>query len=510
MKNLRLLVAVWAVLMIAAPAMALDVEISGHYFVEHYNNSNIELSKDDATDDYGSMELMVKPVFKVNDNITITTQFTALESHVWGTDPSEAETSTIPWPLPDGTTTTDNGGDFDWKAAYMTLKTPIGGFIIGRYIDTPWGLGLGDSTASHGSNDRHKDRIMWVIPIGDFISGAVYQRNEENDKGNVRADQDFIKAYVFSAYKQENWSAGLLFANYQHKEYLSSKNLAYAATSLGLETLGAPYAPVFGPQLGTGSWAGDSNAYYDTRGELELWVLDPYFKGQFGPLGIQAEMLYGWGDVDQNSQGTDDIDAEGMAYFVDLSWDFGIFKVWGGTTFVQGDTDYTDDEANCTGYFEPSVDHERGFLLTSDTSELERTLGGTATNAAWNGTGFNLGNMAGGPGTVSATAGYQSYYIGADWKVLENLTLSCFFVTMEADDPPSTNPLNAPALGPDIEWDDDIGTEYDLTITWDIMDNLRFQGIVAHLDAGDYWKQGDDTADIKDNTTLYGQLMVEF
>ena len=64
-----------------------------------------------------------------------------------------------------------------------------------------------------------------VIPVGDFISGAVYQKNEENDKGNNISDQDFNKAYVFSAYKQENWSAGLLFANYAHKNYLSSKNL---------------------------------------------------------------------------------------------------------------------------------------------------------------------------------------------------------------------------------------------------------------------------------------------
>jgi hypothetical protein len=32
------------------------------------------------------MELMVKPVFKINDNITLTTQFTALQDHVWGDD----------------------------------------------------------------------------------------------------------------------------------------------------------------------------------------------------------------------------------------------------------------------------------------------------------------------------------------------------------------------------------------------------------------------------------------
>ena len=40
MKKIRFMVAICAVLMIAAPAMALEVDVSGHYFVEHLHNSN--------------------------------------------------------------------------------------------------------------------------------------------------------------------------------------------------------------------------------------------------------------------------------------------------------------------------------------------------------------------------------------------------------------------------------------------------------------------------------------
>jgi hypothetical protein len=524
MKNVRFIVAICAALMIAAPAMALEVEISGHYFVESYNNSNENLDKDDASNDFGSMELMVKPVFKINENITLTTQFTALEEHVWGDDANPKNT-TFTWPLPNGTAGIDPTNNFDWKAAYMTIKSPIGGFIVGRYIDTPWGLGLGDSTASHGSNSQHKDRIMWVIPVGDFISGAVYQRNEENDKGTAVSDQDFTKAYVFSAYKQENWSAGLLFANYSHKNYLSSKNLAYAATTAGYASEGAPYAVAIGPGMttelftgptsGTGSWAGDSNSYYDTRGELTLWVLDPYFKGQFGPLGIEAELLYGWGEVDQDGNGTDDIDAEGLGYFVDLSYTLGPVKLWGGTTYVQGDSDYLDDTASPMGYFEPSLDHERGFLLTSDTSKLESSLGGTVATSPWNGLGFSMGNESGGPGTVTGTAGYQSFYVGADWQIRENLKLGGFFVSMTADDAPYTNPLGLLSQTtmqpiPNVQWDDEVGQEYDVSLTWDIMNNLTFKAIYAYLDAGDFWKQGDPDKEIENNTTIYTQLIVEF
>jgi hypothetical protein len=217
MKKIRLIVALCAVLMIAAPAMALEVDVSGHYFVETFNNSNELLNKyfidtndgyiqkETSSNDYSTMELMIKPVFKVNDNITLTTQFTALQDHVWGTDasaPSEENDPLSP--------KMDNNNNLDWKAAYMTIKSPIGGFILGRYIDTPWGTPLGDSTASHGSNSRHKDRVMWVLPIGDTISGLVAQRDADVDKGTVLSDQDNHKFYAFSAYKQEDWSTGPL------------------------------------------------------------------------------------------------------------------------------------------------------------------------------------------------------------------------------------------------------------------------------------------------------------
>ncbi len=528
MKKIRFMVAICAVLMIAAPAMALEIDVTGFYFVQTYNNSNENLDKDDATNDFGTMELMVKPVFKINDNITLTTQFTALQDHVWGDD-ANPKATVFPFPVGSGgTDQIDPANNFDWKAAYMTIKSPIGGFIVGRYIDTPWGTGFGDSTASHdttGTNSLQKDRVMWVIPLGDFISGAVYQRNEEFDKGTAVSDQDFTKAYVFSAYKQENWSAGLLFANYTHKNYLSSKNLAYAATTAGYASVGAPYAvPIgggattelfTGPTAGTGSWVGDSDSYYATRGELTLWVLDPYFKGQFGPVGIEAELLYGWGDVDQNGAGTDDIDAQGMGYFVDLSYALGPVKLSAGTNYVQGDSNYLDDTASPLGYFERSIDHERGFLMTSDTSKLEDSLGGQVTTSPWNGAGLNMGNESGGPGSVTGTAGYQSFYVGADWQINEKWKLSGFFTTLTADDAPYTNPLGLLSQTtlqpiPNVQWDDEVGQEYDVTLTWNIMNNLTFKGLFAYLDAGDFWKQGNPDKEIENNTTIYTQLIVEF
>ncbi|MCB2148816.1 MAG: hypothetical protein KQI81_20215 [Deltaproteobacteria bacterium] len=563
MKNFRLFVAICAALMIAAPAMALEVEVSGHYFVEEFNHSNETLNKNDASNDYASMEFMAKPVFKVNDNITLTTQFTALQDHVWGTDssgPYESDNPLAP--------KMDNTENFDWKAAYMTVKTPIGGFILGRYIDTPWGTGLGDSTASHGSNSLHKDRIMWVVPVGDFISGLVAQRNSEGDQGNSISDGDFHKFYGFTAYKQENWSTGLLIANYTHKSYVSMGDLrafqmgynnyqalssaatvaqgTYAGTyaqvlqlagalnpalvplvqaapfdaassgavDAALGVAGFPAVDIFGlnssaiSAQGAAAAAGAAIAAGPTRSEMQLWVANPYFMGTFGPLHVEAELLYGTGQVELDTpnqdpitgQLFDEIDASGLAATLDLKYDIAGFTLNGGYTYVQGDSDYTDDETTAIGYFEPSIDLEHGFLLTSDVSGLESTLGGTDAN------GIPLGNLSGGPTTLTGPAGYQMFWLGAKYQLLDNLKLGVLYVKSTADDAPYLDPTSADKL----QWDDDHGEEYDFTVEWDVMDNLSFHGVVAYLAAGDYWKQGDPTREIEDNTTFYGRLTLEF
>lgn len=564
MKKVSLLIALCAALMIAVPAMALEVEVSGHYFIEAFDNSNELLNKnfvdtDDgfttketSRNDYATMEFMAKPVFKINDNITLTTQFTALQDHVVGNDASAP--SNVVDPL---APKMDNTENFDWKAAYLTIKTPIGGFILGRYIDTPWGTPLGDSTASHGSNSRHKDRIMWVVPTGDFISGLVAQKEADKDKGTVFADQDNYKFYAFSAYKQQDWSTGLLVARYHYKNFVGQKALrewqenyydyqqaayeaSFAQATLGgtIETLlanGVPQAVIdasiadpantlglpvnlhtlsenASAKTGQATYAGSLISDGPDTSEVGLWAINPYFMGQFGPLGIEAEILYGFGKVDLDERRQDpvtgewfdEIDAKALEATIDLKYDIAGFTFNGGYTYVQGDSEYTDDEASEIGYFERNNDLEHGFLLTSDVSNLQSTLGGVDDR------GVPLGNLAGGPQTLTGTAGYQMYWLGAKYQVLDNLKLGLLYVNSKADDPPYFNlDPNAGAIDT-RQWDDDHGAEYDFTLEWNIMDSLKFYGVVAHLEAGDYWKQGDPTREIENNTTVYGRLMVEF
>ncbi len=559
MKNVRLMIALFAALMIAAPAMALEVEVSGHYFVEHFNHSNSTLNKDEATDDYSTMEFMAIPVFNINDNITLTTQFTALQDHTWGTDASRPTDEDNPL-----SPKMDNNENFDWKAAYMTIKTSIGGFIVGRYIDTPWGTALGDSTASHGSNSLHKDRVMWVVPVGDFISGLVAQKNGEGDRGNIISDQDFHKYYGFSAYKQENWSTGLLIARYDIRNFVSQADLrafqmgynnylgASSAATVAQGTYAGTYAqalqlagavnPALVPLVqaapfdavqsatldgalaganlpavdlyglnsnaisaqGAAAAAGASIAAGPTRSQAGIWVLNPYFKGTFGPLYAEAEFLYGFGEIELDEIRTDPvsgdtfdtIDVDALAATLDVKYDIAGLTLNAGGTYVQGDSNAYDNETSAVGYLEQSIDLEHGFLLTSDIQNLNTSLGGTDEN------GIPLGNVAGGPTTITGPAGYTSFWLGAKYQLLDNLKLGALYVKSNADDAPKTNA--------GVEWDDDHGSEYDFTVEWDIMNNLKFWGVVAYLDAGDYWKAGGFNTEIENNTTIYGRVTLEF
>jgi hypothetical protein len=256
------------------------------------------------------------------------------------------------------------------------------------------------------------------------------------------------------------------------------------------------------------TYAGSLISDGPTTSYVGLWVLNPYFMGHFGPIGIEAELLYGFGKVNldtprvnpKNGETFDEVDAKALAASIDLMYDIAGFTFNGGYTYVQGDSYYNDDEAGEFGYFERNLDLEHGFLLTSDVSNLQSTLGGVDAN------GIPLGNLAGGPTTLTGTAGYQMFWLGAKYQLLDNLNLGLLYVKSNADDAPYLDPTAADSP----QWDDDHGAEYDFTLEWSIMNNLRFNGVVAFLDAGDYWKQGDATREIEDNTTFYGRLTLEF
>ena len=46
------------------------------------------------------------------------------------------------------------------------------------------------------------------------------------------------------------------------------------------------------------------------RTDANIFLLDPYFKGAFGPFSVEAELIYGFGKIDLNANETDPVSGE--------------------------------------------------------------------------------------------------------------------------------------------------------------------------------------------------------
>ena len=176
-------VAICAAFFMAAPAMAMDADFSGAYSVRGFYNSHYDL-RDNASDAYMNMCLELDTVFKVTDNLSLTTKIMGLEDKNWGT-------------------TDDYGNDLDLNHVYMTIKTDFGKFDIGRMLGGPLGNDFADF-------EYEADRIKYTKVIDDFKVVAIFQKHTEGDSPSIDvADQDREDYYLCGAYSAEDITAGL-------------------------------------------------------------------------------------------------------------------------------------------------------------------------------------------------------------------------------------------------------------------------------------------------------------
>ncbi len=537
MKRLTIIaIAICLSLSMALPAMAMDVDFSGYFWSRGQTNTKRDLQETNSTDAYAYMKFRLKTDFKINDNIKLTTQFDALDNKRFGEDDTVTATTTT-MPLSTGgfqsTTTVNEKSNIDWDVAYATVKTPIGGFLFGRWYGTAWGTDFADSNQDPG------DKITWVVPIDNWLFALQYKKIQEADEGTLVADQDWDKYYAVVNYKSENWRAGLLGSFYNLKNFvtpaqvdITKRYLIPAAATTGnpitdpltqatamgnLSAVEAAKVPgymaggmtlaqattfAFNETLKQASVGGEANT--------QIFVINPYFMGTFGGLSVQAEVAYGTGtskytEIDMSAiaagfgQPGDythytrpDVDAEGIGAFLDVVYDFGPVWLNGGYAFASGDNDPYDNKTESFAYLEPSGDFHKLFILTGagENGGLDQNLGGGA------------GNLAGGQAKELPNYGYKIWFAGFGWDAMENLSLDLLVGSSEADKVPNG-------------YDKKHGTEYDFTATWKPIDNLQLRGVVAHLDTGDIFKYVErygaaPLTEVVDNTTYFLEARVDF
>jgi hypothetical protein len=422
---------------LAAPATAVDVDFSGDYYVRGAYTEHWNLDDRSASNAYMDMRFRLQTVFKVNDILSVTTRFDALDDKVWGdTDETTATSnSTFDYNFPPATstvdTTTDVNSDIDFDRAYMTIKAPIGAFHVGRMSAGVWGTAYLDSVTD-------KDRIKFVKKIDNLTLYAIFQKNAENDNATGAgdaADEDSDTYYLLGKYKAERTTTGLLLAFTNNKTVNTQTTHVYTAI--------------------------------------------PYFVSKFGPLAIQGELGYKWGETEYDAGGAD-LDIKKLAYNLEATYNFGPASIMAGYAFVSGDGDATDDENSAYG----GVGDDWGklfILTTTDVGVLE-----------------NLGGQS----NLSATGNYGAkiIYGGATFSPLDNLELGVVVGTADADELRTG------------ESQDDYGVEYDFTLNWKIYDNLTYSAVAAFLSAGDFYKEQSaiPDANFDDTYALFHQLELAF
>ena len=439
---------------LAAPVMAVDADFSGSYYVRGSYVSHWNLDDTSASNAYMDMRFRLQTVFKVNDILSVTTRFDALDDKVWGDSDDTIGATGINM---NKVTVTGVKKDIDFDRAYMTIKAPIGTFFVGRQKAFVWGTSFLDS-------EGEADRIKYVKKIDNLTLYAVFQKTEEKDNATAlavlpgtradQADYDSDTYYLLGKYKMENTTSGLL--------------LAFTNNKTGND--GVMPIDIFA----AGNTADRAQKVYTAI---------PYFVSKFGPLAIQGELGYRWGQTEFDTAGTADLDIKQLAYNIEATYNFGPASVMAGYAFVSGDGNgNTDNEASAYGGV--GDDWGKLFILTTTDVGVLENLGGQSNLSA-------TGNF-----------GAKIIYGGANFSPLDNLELGVVVGTADADEIPATMSK------------DDYGVEYDFTLNWQIYDNLTYSAVAAFLSAGDlYWNAtgvATEPANFDDTYALFHQLELSF
>lgn len=513
----------------ALPVSALDVDFSGEFYVEGILNSNENMLDSDHTSDFRQMRLRVKTDFKISDELELTTRFDALEK-LLGKDDSAFNNNL-------------DEENIDFDRAFITYKSPIGLFQVGRMTGGVWGTSFYD-------DEIDADRIKYVLPlpIGDnkLYLIAIAEKATEVDKGTALSDEDNDKYYLCGVYRTPDYEVGMLTGYYAYRSAydpaqviamnafgsaysseLSNNpgNTIYTYMAQYLTGLATDPASTYNSSLGApaalGGNAADPMNTMFTRGVKtsgDLFAFIPYFKGKFGNIGVEAEIAYITGTLEYDDSPFNvyglpknpDRDVRAYAYMFEGKYDMGPFTFQAGYATYSGDADYENtsdpnygkDDLTAAGYLQPGLEWEKLFILGSDTHGMNTTIGNGVGN--WVGDGMMTASTA-------MMDGYQLIYAGVDYALNDSMTLGLVAGYSKADDIPDNEEISA---GVYEDYDDDQGFEYDISFTWKITENLQYKALVAYLDGGEYWEsRATGVKDPSIDTSvycLYHQIKLEF
>jgi len=268
-------------------AYAVDVKVSGEYYV-----AGLNLDKQFVADvpapgtAFFYQRLRVGTDFVVSPCLKLVTRFDAME-RVWGSDRSIKWSdvygimgisggSSTPNPLSatfniNNALASEESQNLSFEVAYIDYTSPIGLFQVGYMPDYVWG-----TIWANRSTGPTAGQIKLTVPVGPVYLVAAYAKEEDHSASAYIPLTDFISGSPSSTRADRDYDSYRVGAIYNFK---GSK----AEGEVGGLFIFNRDASNRGTALGG----------YMTR----AYILQPYFKAKIGPVALQGELNYAFGDA---------------------------------------------------------------------------------------------------------------------------------------------------------------------------------------------------------------------
>ncbi|MCX5834562.1 MAG: hypothetical protein NTV99_08660, partial [Deltaproteobacteria bacterium] len=469
-KMRKILVALFVlgiVVALSAPASAVDVKISGQYYVVGAFESNPSLRTEDGRNQlttqsgrassaaWVAQRLRLQPEFKIAEGLTLTTRFDALEKKwgdvSWGQNgiytydntnrPVDRTAANLTNPLTTGANirTQEN---IEWERAYVDFNTAIGRFLVGYFNTIYYGTDFLNSSWS-------RPGVEYMYPMGPWSFGARWEHAAEGGSygiaGGARlvyAEADFDVYSVMTDYRWKTGAAGMQ-VQYYHDSYND----------------------------------------YDRGGFIrKMYTFNPYARATFGPLFIEAEGWYGTGDWQDFRGATTDVDLKAWAAYVNAKYTMGPWYVGGLFSYESGDDPTTLDkrEGSVMQTLFLGKNYDAFLLMFNNAINTW-----TGTWAGYNGASIN---------TFEDNCLLWKAYAG--WNVTPKLRVEAGYGMAKADESAFV--------------DKDYGSEFDIYATYKIYDNLSYMVGFGYWWVGDYFKGTSSSNVIDDNYLVMHKLTLSF
>ena len=454
----------------AMSASAADVKFSGSYYLTgiYADNTGLTDKSLGTAQALYFQRLRVQTEFKVAEGLSLVTRFDALEKK-WGSGTGPDVTGWRASNSYDVTNRSSSGlaaartqENIEFERAYLDFTTKIGRFNIGYQNFVAWGTMFLDTHIT-------RPGIKYFVPVGPLtIVAAIEKTVDRNTGAGTVSDGDADLYDLAAVYKFGAGDAGLLV---QYNNNRSSRSPAA------------------------------------TSAVAKLTAITPYAKMKFGPVYVEAEAIYGFGDLvkyDAVPAGATDISAEALAFYISARADFGPAYVGGTFIYIRGDDWGTTDKVEGSlaaallagDAFNPCLMLWSGEYTTWIGNFAGNAVGANAYTASSNGITTYMDNV-------------WFYQIYGGFKPVKEADIMLSVTYAYADKKPRT--AFGPVTGANLEFVSDVyGTEVDLVAKYKLFDNLEYMIGGAYLFTGDYFKGTNSAYKTENNYLLMHKLTLSF